>query len=443
MKKMGIGGFVVAWAALSCCFSIARAEELPGAKGIGETVPNSHSLRDLRGNSRQLHDFAGHKAIVLVFVGTECPISKLYLPSIVGMEKRYRPKQVQFLAVYPNEQEDLDQMAAHAYDMGVPFPVLKDEGQKLAALAGAARVPTIVVLDGKFKLSYRGRVDDRYGSSFRRKEATRADLALALDEVLAGKAVSVPETEVEGCLVSRSRKSPMKTEVTFAKNVAPILQNHCQSCHREGQGTPFTLMNYDDAVAHAEMIREVTTERRMPPWQADPRYGHFSNDRRCSQTELDALTTWIDTGLKRGDDKDLPKPVAWPQGWAHGEPDMILTMPEEYQVPADGVVDYKNWIIETNFKEDKWVRMAEGRPGTPGVIHHIVVYIMREGQRGPVGPMEHLPFWSVGLRAIWAWFARPIRPCAFPRGPAAFRNALHAQWESRQGPLFGRYHVCR
>ncbi len=399
MKKMGLGGFILAFAALSCCVTLARAEGLPRAKGIGDTVPNSHSLRDLRGNSRQLHDFGGHKAIVLVFVGTECPISKLYIPSVLELEKRYRDKKVQFLAVYPNEQEDFDQMAAHAYDMGVPFPVLKDEGQKLAALAGAARVPTVAVLDDKFKLCYRGRVDDRYGSSARRKEATRADLAQALDEVLAGKAVSVAETEVDGCLVSRSRKAPMKTDVTFAKNVAPILQNHCQACHREGQGAPFGLMNYDDAVAHAEMIREVTTERRMPPWQADPRYGHFSNDRRLSQTELDTLTAWIDTGLKRGDDKDLPKPVAWPEGWAHGKPDMILTMPEEYDVPADGVVDYKNWIIETNFKEDKWVRMAEGKPGTPGVIHHIVVYIMHAGQRdarGPNGTFAILVGWAPG-----------------------------------------------
>ena len=383
MKKSAIGACIVGLAALGWGGHLARAEGLPGAKGIGELVPNSHSLRDLRGNSRPLHSFTGHKAVVLVFIGTECPISRLYIPTLLELEKRYRSKDVQFLAIYPNEQEDFDQVAAAAYDLNVPFPVMKDSGQKLANLAGATRVPTVAVLDGQFKLCYRGRVDDRYTVSARRPEATRADLALALEEVLAGKAVSVPETEVDGCLVGKLRKTPKKTDVTFAKDVAPILQNRCQTCHREGQGAPFTLINFDDAVAHAEMIREVTTERRMPPWQADPRYGHFSNDRRLPKDELDTLTAWIDTGLKRGDDKDLPKPIAWPKGWAHGTPDMILSMPEEFEVPAEGVVPYKNWIIETNFKEDKWVRAAEGRPGTPGVIHHIVVYIMKEGQRGP------------------------------------------------------------
>jgi thiol-disulfide isomerase/thioredoxin/mono/diheme cytochrome c family protein len=423
MNKSAIGGIILAFAVLASNEQLARAEGLPGAKAIGDMVPNSHSLRDLRGNGRQLHDFAAHKAVVLVFIGTDCPISKLYVPSLLELEKRYRSKQVQFLAIYPNEQEDFDQLAAHAHDLNVPFPVLKDEGQKLAALAGAGRVPTVAVLDDQFKLCYRGRVDDRYGASARRQQATRADLALALDEVLAGKAVSVPETEVDGCLISRSRKRPVKTDVTYSKNVAAIVQNHCQVCHRAGQGAPFTLMNYDDAVAHAEMIREVTTERRMPPWQADPRYGHFSNDRRLSQEELDTLTAWIDTGMKRGEDKDLPKPIAWPQGWTHGTPDMVLTMPEEFEVPADGVVPYKNWIIETNFKEDKWVRMAEGQPGTPSVIHHIVVYIMKEGQRGPSGPdgINILVGWAPGDLGL---VCPPDTALRIPKG-AKLRFEMH------------------
>lgn len=423
MLKSGISS-VLAMALLAALGSQSRAEGLPGAKPIGEIVPDSHSLRDLRGSSRPLHSFSKHKAVVLVFLGTECPISKLYVPSLLQLEKTYRAKNVQFLAVYPNEQEDFDQLAAHAYDMGVPFPVLKDGGQKLAALVGVTRVPSVVVLDGQFKLSYRGRVDDRYTASARRHEATRADLAQAIDEVLAGKTVSVSETEVDGCLVNKTRKPPVRTDVTFAKDVAPILQTRCQQCHREGQGAPFTLMSFDDAVAHAEMIREVTTERRMPPWQADPRYGHFSNNRRLDQKELDILTAWIDTGLKRGDDKDLPKPIAWPKGWSHGKPDMVLTMPEEYTIPADGVVPYQNWIIDTKFTEDKWVRMAEGHPGTPNAIHHIVVYIMREGQRGPSGPDGNISIlvgWAPGDLGL---VCPPDTALRIPKG-AKLRFEMH------------------
>ncbi len=374
-------------------------EESMAPTTIGSRLPNSHSLRDLRGSNRDLDSFKGHKAVVLVFLGSDCPVSKVYIPAIVELEKKYRGKNVQFLAVYPNELEDLDQIAASAYEMGIPFLVLRDAGQKMAELAGVKRVPTLVMLDSDFKVQYRGRLDDRYSAGSRKQQPTRADLATAIDEVLAAKPVSVAETEVDGCLVGKTRKQPVQKEITFSRDVSRILQNRCQACHREGQGAPFTLSNYDDAVQHAEMIREVTNERRMPPWQADARFGHFSNDRRMTQTELDTLTTWIDTGLKRGDDKDLPKPTEWTKGWAHGKPDMVLTMPEEFEVPAEGVVPYKNYFIDTHFTEDKWVRMAEGQPGHPEVIHHIVVYIMKEGQRGPAGADGNLSIlvgWAPG-----------------------------------------------
>src|SRR5262249_51407010 len=158
----------------------------------------------------------------------------------------------------------------HSYDRGVPFPVLKDFGQKLADALGVTRVPTVVVLDGDFTLRYRGRVDDQYGVSSRRPQPTRADLAAALDEVLEGKPVSVPETEADGCLLDRPRPQPARNDVTYSKQVARILQQRCQSCHRPDQAAPFALMDYEDAVRHGRMIQEVTAQRRMPPWHADP-----------------------------------------------------------------------------------------------------------------------------------------------------------------------------
>src|SRR5207244_2624321 len=112
----------------------SAAETKPLA--LGDKVPNSNSLRDVRGNRRPLHDFKNNKAIVLAFIGAECPVSNVYIPSLLTLEKKYRPKQVQFLAVYPNELEDLDRIAAHAYDRDVPFPVVKDVGQRLAASLG-------------------------------------------------------------------------------------------------------------------------------------------------------------------------------------------------------------------------------------------------------------------------------------------------------------------
>lgn len=377
----------------------SHADEAPKATALGAQAPNSRSLRDLRGNQRALHDFKGSKAIVIAFVGAECPVSNLYLPGLVELEKKHRKQGVQFLAVYPNAQEDVDLIASHAYDRQAPFLVLRDAGHQFADALGVTRVPTVVVLDGDHKLLYRGRVDDQYGVSARRPKATRADLAEAIDEVLAGKAVSVPQTEADGCLIAAPAKVAASDKVTYAKHVAPILQARCQVCHRAGQIAPFTLSNYDDAVKHARMIKEVTEQRRMPPWHADPRYGHFGNDRRLSRTELDTIAAWVAGGMPKGDERDLPKPAAFAEGWVHGKPDVVFEMPDAFDVPATGVVPYKNYIIDPKFEEDMWVQTAECRPGAPGVVHHVVVYIMKPGQKGPISPdgaLSILVGWAPG-----------------------------------------------
>jgi thiol-disulfide isomerase/thioredoxin len=377
----------------------AWADDKPKATALGDKVAGSGSLRDVRGNRRALHDLRGNKALVALFVGTECPLSNLALPELIALEKKYRGKAVQFLAVYPNEADDFDRIASHAYDRDTPFLVLKDIGQKLADTLGVTRVPTVMVLDGNHVLSYRGRIDDRYSVAARRPKATRDDLVQAVEEVLAGKKVSVPETEADGCLIGRERNAGTVSGATYSKHVAPILQARCQVCHRPEQSAPFSLLTYEDAVRHARMIKEVTEQRRMPPWHADARYGHFAGNRRLTRAEIDTLAAWVDGGMPRGDARDLPKPVPWVKGWTHGAPDLVLEMPEAYDVPATGVVPYQNWIIDPKFTEDKWVQVAECRPGAAAVVHHIVAYIMKEGQRGPVsadGAWSILVGWAPG-----------------------------------------------
>ncbi|HKB01972.1 MAG TPA: redoxin family protein [Gemmataceae bacterium] len=384
-------------AALLVLAAAAPADDRPKPVAIGDKAPTVDQLRDLRGGRRPLAAFAGHKAVVLAFLGADCPVSNLYLPGLLELEKEYRTKDVLFLAVYPNEPDDADRAAGHAADRDVPFLVLNDYGQRLADAVGVTRVPSVAVLDGDLKLKYRGRVDDQYGVAAKRPKASRADLAEALSEVVAGKPVTTPETDADGCLIGRNDKRVVKPGVTFAKDVAPILQRRCEACHRDGQTAPFTLSSYDDAVKHAAGIKEVTAQRRMPPWHADSRFGKFTNDRHLSKAEIETLAAWVDGGKARGGDQDLPKPVAWAKGWVHGQPDHVFTMTEEFEVPATGVLPYKNWIIETGFTEDKWVTVAEARPGAPEVVHHVVAYILREGTNNPIGPDGNL-----GILVGWA-----------------------------------------
>jgi peroxiredoxin len=381
-----------------------RADDKPmSAIAIGDKAPNNHSLRDLRGNRRALHDFKDHGALVLVFLGADCPISNLYVPSLLALEKKYRSKDTQLLAIYPQQHEDLDRIAMHSSDRDIPFPVLKDFGQRLTDALGIERVPSVAVLDKDFVLRYRGRIDDRYGVGARKQKATRDDLAEAIEDVSAGKKVRVAETEADGCLLDRGGKTHALKGITYTKHVAPILQQRCQACHRPEQSAPFALLTYNDAVKHARMLKEVTTQRRMPPWHADPRHGHFINDRRLTDKEIETLAAWVDAGTPRGDDKDLPKPTEWVKGWNMGKPDLVLDMPKEYEVAAEGTLPYQTFTIDPGFKEDMWVEKAEARPGAAAVVHHLVVYILKPGQDRPFdndGNMNILVGWAPGDLAL-------------------------------------------
>ena len=220
-----------------------------------------------------------------------------------------------------------------------------------------------------------------------------------MTSLLAGKPITNPQTEVSGCLIERSRQPRRGVDVTYAKQVAPIIQVRCQECHRPGEIGPFSLLTFEDARKRTSRIREAVLEERMPPWHADPRYGHFANDRRLSQDERETLLAWIDHGAPKGDDKDLPAPLNFTQGWKIGEPDKVYTMASEFKVPATGVLDYQRFVVDPGFKEDVWVQAAECRPGNRKVVHHIIVYVLPPGQHEPYdadGTAATLVGWAPG-----------------------------------------------
>ena len=177
-------------------------------------------------------------------------------------------------------------------------------------------------------------------------------------------------------------------QVTFHKDVEPVLQKHCQECHRPGEIAPFALLSYQDARPWAKAIREDVLTKKMPPWFADPAVGHFTNDRSLSKQEIDTLVAWVDSGAKEGDLKDAPKPREWIEGWNISKPDLVLEG-KAFHIPAKGDVPYQYIVLPTQFTEDKWIQMAEARPSDRSVIHHAVIFIrepkskwLREAQPG-------------------------------------------------------------
>lgn len=161
--------------------------------------------------------------------------------------------------------------------------------------------------------------------------------------------------------------------VTYNKDVAAIIQKNCQACHRPGEVAPMSFMSFKEVRPWAKAIREKVVTRQMPPWFADPKHGEFSNDCRLSQKDIDTIVAWVDAGAAEGNPRDLPPNPKYPEGWQIGKPDVVFSMTEVYNVPAEGVIPYKYFAVPTNFTEDKYVQFAEIRQGNRKLVHHIIV----------------------------------------------------------------------
>ncbi|MCI0524319.1 MAG: hypothetical protein L0Y75_03565 [Acidobacteria bacterium] len=178
---------------------------------------------------------------------------------------------------------------------------------------------------------------------------------------------------------SAAASSKNSKNTTFTKDVAPIFFKNCAECHRSGEAAPFSVMSYKDVRPWAKAIREKVVSREMPPWHADAAYGHFKNDRRLTQKEIDTIIAWVDGGAAEGAAGDLPPAPRFADGWSIGTPDLVLQMKEDYTVEASGPDEYQYFTISTGFTEDKYVTMAEARPGNRKVVHHILAFVIPPG----------------------------------------------------------------
>lgn len=377
----------------------ARAAELTA---VGRAIED-FALPGCCGETAGLADYAEHELVVVAFLGAECPLARLYAPRLQQLCDEFAPRGVAFIGIDSNEQDTPEKMAEFARQYGVKFPLLKDADQAVADRFGVERNPMVFVLDRQRVVRYQGRVDDQYGlgssSGYARPEVKRRDLATALDELLAGGEVSVTTTHVTGCLIGRRPRVEPQGEITFARHIAPLLDNHCVSCHRPGEIGPFSLTEFDDVVAWADMVREVVADGRMPPWTADSEPGHFRNDPRLSEEQKQWLFTWVDNGCPLGDLAERPEPPSYTDGWQIDEPDEVVLLPTPTTVPAEGVLPYRYALVDPGWKEDRWIQQAEARPDNRAVVHHILVFLIPpssnwlqpQGEGGPGGLTSFVP----------------------------------------------------
>ncbi len=181
---------------------------------------------------------------------------------------------------------------------------------------------------------------------------------------------------VLGLLVSGTIDEP----VTYSKQIAPILWKHCADCHRPGEVGPFSLLTYKDAAKRASFLKEVVSKRQMPPWKAEPGFGEFHDVRRLSDEEIDLIARWADEGAEEGDPHDLPPLPKFPEGWQLGEPDLVLRMPEPFEIPPTGSDVFRCFVIPTGLVEDRTVAAVEFRPGNRRVVHHALFFLDDTGR---------------------------------------------------------------
>jgi len=341
------------------------------------------TLKDFRGADHSLSDIlAHHKGVAVIFLGTECPLAKLYANRMQELSVEFAKKGVALVAIDSNRQDAITEIDAFARHNALTFPILKDVGNKVADQLGATRTPEAFLLDAEGTVRYHGRIDNQYtfgaGVGFAAPQLKRRDLAIAVDELLAGKPVSVATTEAKGCIIGRIREPQKDAAVTYSNQVARLLNARCVSCHRPGEIGPFAMTNYQEVAGWGEMIAEVVREQRMPPWHANPAYGHkFSNENVLSKAEKETIYSWVEAGCPEGNPAELPPPPKFTEGWLlDRQPDAVVYMTKEpVDVKAEGVEPYRYYVADPGFKEDKWVKSAQCLPGNPGVVHHIIVFL--------------------------------------------------------------------
>jgi peroxiredoxin len=354
-----------------------------GAKNSVSKKIESFSLDDFRGKSWRLEDWADRQIVAVVFLGTECPLARLYAPRLIELQEKYGEQGVQLVAIDSNQQDSLAELAHFARTQEIEFPFLKDPGNRVADQFGASRTPEVFVLDRERRVRYQGRIDDQYTYGVQRPKVEHEYLNEAIEALLAGKEFATSHAEAVGCLIGRVTAPQENSEITYSRQISRIFQARCVECHRPGEIAPFALTEYEEVAGWAPMIEEVVREERMPPWHASPEFGHFANDARLSDEEKDLIYRWVAAGAPEGDPSDLPPPREFAEGWRIGKPDLVIPMRDTpFQVPAEGEVRYQYFVVDPGFTEDKWVKAAECRPGNRAVVHHIIVAAQGAGSRG-------------------------------------------------------------
>jgi hypothetical protein len=330
-------------------------------------------------------DVQGHpylfdgKVSAIVFLNPECPISRSEVTTLNQIAAASTEAPV--VGVISDPTVTREAARKFVTDFGVKFPLLFDASGDLAMKFKPTHTPEVFVVDKTGAVRYSGRIDDAFLAVGKQREVvTSHDLRDALAAVAAGKAPKEAKTASVGCVFESWKGSgAVPAKVTYTRDIAPILNANCVTCHRPGEVAPFSLTDFSHAAKHAEQIAELTTSHYMPPWKAKAGFGHFADERRLMEREIELIRRWSAEGAVEGDRADLPPPPVFSSDWVLGKPDKVVTMPEPFDVPASGSDVYRAFVMPLDLPEDTFVAGVEFRPGAKSVLHHALFYLDGSG----------------------------------------------------------------
>jgi len=367
--RLGILGLLASTALVSGCASdstapsaLAQGSAINAAATTPASVDN-FMLVDANLEAHELYRMTDASAVVIVTQANGDAVLRGLAPQLRTLASTYGAKGVEFLLLNSNLKDSREAILAEAEKAGYGLPILMDVNQLIGEGLGVTRSAEAYVINPKtWTVAYRGPV---------------SGVGAALDALAAGQPAPAVTTASAGALIAFPERKD-HTKISYAKDVAPILEAKCVACHQEGGIGPFAMTNYEMVKGFAPMIREVIRTDRMPPYNADPHVGKFSDSKNMTAAEIKTLVHWIEAGAPRGEGADplgAVKRVA--AEWPLGKPDLVLNIPA-FKVPASGVVDYQRPAMANPQTEGRWIRATTVKPGDRQSVHHVLTGWMKD-----------------------------------------------------------------
>lgn len=325
------------------------------------------SLLDQNGYFHQMSWYDDNKAIVLMVQSTGDVAVQNAMADFDSLKSSFDTKGIEFFMINPLGLKDRDAVKAELEAMNIDIPVLMDDARLISEALGIDKTSEVLVYDPKtFTLVFRGSLGE--------------ELSKALTDIVSGTALQTAQVASNGSPVSYPVKSAHQQQVpSYEQEIGPIIADNCATCHRAGGIAPFALDSHTMVMGWSQMIREVLMTKRMPPGQIDTHIGNFINDMVLSDEDTQKIVHWIEAGSPRDGDSDPLAELVWPETeWAFGEPDYIIEIPEQ-SIPATGILDYYNVMVELDLEQDRWVRASQYIPGDHTVLHHTLHSLIEPG----------------------------------------------------------------